>query len=90
MSGAQGKAGDIAGAVSIIAEVDISRIETRLEQGWIKKLAESPEEAVKLATDALAKKEALSIAFHGNIVDLLHYMDKNDVHIDLLLSLIHI
>ena len=84
MSGAQGKAGDIAGAVSIIAEVDISRIETRLEQGWIKKLAETPEEAVKLAQDALEKKEALSIAFHGNIVDLLHYMDKNDVHIDLL------
>lgn len=84
MSGAQGKAGDIAGAVSIIAEVDISRIETRLEQGWIKKLAESPEEAVKLATDALAKKEALSIAFHGNIVDLLEYMEKENVHIDLL------
>lgn len=84
MSGAQGKAGDIAGAVSIIAEVDISRIETRLEQGWIKKLAETPEEAVKLAQDALEKKEALSIAFHGNIVDLLHYMDKNDIHIDLL------
>lgn len=84
MSGAQGKAGDIAGAVSIIAEVDISRIETRLEQGWIKKLAESPEEAVKLAKDALAKKEALSIAFHGNIVDLLEYMEKENVHIDLL------
>ncbi|WP_423806737.1 urocanate hydratase [Peptoniphilus vaginalis] len=84
MSGAQGKAGDIAGSVSIIAEVDISRIETRLEQGWIKKLAESPEEAVKLATDALAKKEALSIAFHGNIVDLLEYMEKENVHIDLL------
>ena len=84
MSGAQGKAGDIAGAVSIIAEVDISRIETRLEQGWIKKLAETPEEACKLAKDALEKKEALSIAFHGNIVDLLHYMDENDVHIDLL------
>ena len=84
MSGAQGKAGDIAGAVSIIAEVDISRIETRLEQGWIKKLAESPEEAVKLATDALEKKEALSIAFHGNIVDLLEYMEKENVHIDLL------
>lgn len=84
MSGAQGKAGDIAGAVSIIAEVDISRIETRLEQGWIKKLAETPEEAVKLATDALEKKEALSIAFHGNIVDLLEYMEKENVHIDLL------
>jgi len=84
MSGAQGKAGDIAGAVSIIAEVDISRIETRLEQGWIKKLAETPEEACKLAKDALEKKEALSIAFHGNIVDLLNYMDENDFHIDLL------
>lgn len=84
MSGAQGKAGDIAGAVSIIAEVDISRIETRLEQGWIKKLAETPEEAVKLALDAKEKEEALSIAFHGNIVDLLEYMDKEDIHIDLL------
>lgn len=84
MSGAQGKAGDIAGAVSIIAEVDISRIETRLEQGWIKKLAESPEEAVKLATDAVKNKEAVSIAFHGNIVDLLEYMEKENVHIDLL------
>ncbi|MEL3900445.1 urocanate hydratase [Treponema phagedenis] len=84
MSGAQGKAGDIAGAVSIIAEVDISRIETRLEQGWIKKLSETPEEAVKLAEEALKKKEALSIAFHGNIVDLLEYMEKNNIHIDLL------
>lgn len=84
MSGAQGKAGDIAGAVSIIAEVDKSRIDTRLEQGWITKLAESPQEAVKLAMDAKEKKETLSIAFHGNIVDLLEYMDKKDVHIDLL------
>ena len=56
MSGAQGKAGDIAGAVSIIAEVDISRIETRLEQGWIQKLAETPEEACELAKGALEKK----------------------------------
>ena len=84
MSGAQGKAGDIAGVVSIIAEVDKSRIDTRLEQGWITKLAESPQEAVKLAMDAKDKKETLSIAFHGNIVDLLEYMDKKDIHIDLL------
>ena len=84
MSGAQGKAGDIAGAVSIIAEVDKSRIDTRLEQGWITKLAESPQEAVKLAMDAKDKKETLSIAFHGNIVDLLECMDKKDIHIDLL------
>lgn len=84
MSGAQGKAGDIAGAVSIIAEVDISRIETRLEQGWIMKLAESCEEAVNMALEAQKNKETLSIAYHGNIVDLLEYMDEKNIHIDLL------
>lgn len=84
MSGAQGKAGDIAGAVSIIAEVDISRIETRLEQGWIMKLAQSCEEAVNMALQAQKNKETLSIAFHGNIVDLLEYMDEKNIHIDLL------
>lgn len=84
MSGAQGKAGDIAGAVSIIAEVDISRIETRLEQGWIMELAETPEEAVEHAKEAIEKKEVKSIAFHGNIVDLLEYIDKENVHVDLL------
>lgn len=84
MSGAQGKAGDIAGAVSIIAEVDISRIETRLEQGWIMKLAQSCEEAVNMALEAQKNKETLSIAYHGNIVDLLEYMDEKNIHIDLL------
>ncbi|EFI41587.1 MULTISPECIES: urocanate hydratase [Peptoniphilus] len=84
MSGAQGKAGEIANAVAIVAEVDISRIETRLEQGWISKLAKTPEEAVKIAKEYLEKKEAMSIAYHGNIVDLLHYMNENNIHIDLL------
>lgn len=84
MSGAQGKAGEIAHAVAIVAEVDISRIETRLEQGWISKLAETPEEAVAIAKEYLEKKEPMSIAFHGNIVDLLEYMEENDIHIDLL------
>ena len=84
MSGAQGKAADIAHAVSIIAEVDISRVNTRLEQGWIQQLAETPEEAIKLAQESLEKKEAMSIAYHGNIVDLLEYVVKNDIHVDLL------
>ncbi|MBL7575898.1 urocanate hydratase [Peptoniphilus asaccharolyticus] len=84
MSGAQGKAGEIANAVAIVAEVDISRIETRLEQGWISKLAETPEEACAIAKEYLEKKEAMSIAYHGNIVDLLHYMNENNIHIDLL------
>ncbi|MBP2623977.1 urocanate hydratase [Streptococcus oricebi] len=84
MSGAQGKAADIAKAVSIIAEVDESRIETRHSQGWIKQVAQSPEEALQLAQDALSKNESTSIAFHGNIVDLLEYVDAHNIHVDLL------
>ncbi|MGO2083421.1 urocanate hydratase [Vagococcus sp.] len=84
MSGAQGKAAEIAKSVSIVAEVDMSRIDTRLEQGWISKLAKTPEEAVKIAQEYLDKKESTSIAYHGNIVDLLEYMNEHNVHIDLL------
>lgn len=84
MSGAQGKAAEIAKSVSIVAEVDMSRIDTRLEQGWISKLAKTPEEAVKIAQEYIDKKESTSIAYHGNIVDLLEYMNEHNVHIDLL------
>ncbi|MFC4665840.1 urocanate hydratase [Falsiporphyromonas endometrii] len=84
MSGAQPKAADIAGAVSIIAEVDSSRIETRHSQGWVKKIAETEKEAFDMAAKAMAAKEACSIAFHGNVVHLLEYAIKNNIHIDLL------
>ena len=84
MSGAQPKAADIAGAVSIVAEVDASRIKTRTDQGWVKEVAETPKEAFRMAEEAMDKKEALSIAFHGNIVDLLSYAVENDKTIHLL------
>lgn len=84
MSGAQPKAADIAGAVSIVAEVDASRIKTRTDQGWVKEVAETPKEAFRMAEEAMEKKEALSIAFHGNIVDLLSYAVENDKTIHLL------
>ena len=84
MSGAQGKAAEIAGAVSIIAEVDISRIMTRYTQGWVSCIAESCEEAVKIAKEKQAEGAAYAIAYHGNIVDLLEYLLENDVHVDLL------
>ena len=84
MSGAQGKACEIANGVCIIAEVDASRIETRHSQGWISKVAETEEEAFRLAKEYMDKKERMSIAFHGNIVDLLQYAIKHDIHIDLL------
>ena len=84
MSGAQPKAIEIAGGVGIVAEVDYSRIETRHSQGWVSKIAETPEEAFALAHEHMEKKEAMSIAFHGNIVDLLQYAVDNNEKIGLL------
>lgn len=84
MSGAQPKAADIAGAVSIIAEVDASRIETRRSQGWVKEVTSDLDKAFSLAEEAMAKKEPLSIAYHGNIVDLLEYAVANNKKIELL------
>ncbi|MCT4595002.1 MAG: urocanate hydratase [Anaeromicrobium sp.] len=84
MSGAQGKAVEIAKGVGIIAEVDYSRIVTRHEQGWVSAVAKSPKEAFDLAKDYMEKEETCAIAFHGNIVDLLQYAAENNVHIHLL------
>lgn len=84
MSGAQPKAADIAGAASIIAEVDLSRIQTRYSQGWVHRITNGKEEAFRLAQAAMMRKEPLSIAYHGNIVDLLEYAERNHIHIELL------
>ena len=84
MSGAQGKAAEIAGAASIIAEVDDSRIETRYSQGWVTHRTASMEEAVKWALEHKEAKKACAIAYHGNVFDLLEYVLENNVHIDLL------
>ncbi len=84
MSGAQGKAVEIAGGVGIIAEVDISRIKTRFDQGWVSEISNSPEDAFKLAHEKMDAKEPCAIAFHGNIVDLLQYAVDENIHIDLL------
>lgn len=84
MSGAQGKAVEIAGGVGIIAEVDISRINTRHSQGWVGEIAQTPEDAFAMARISMDLGEAKSIAFHGNIVDLLEYAAAHDIRIDLL------
>ena len=84
MSGAQGKAIEIAGGVGIIAEVDLSRIQTRLSQGWISCMSEDLPEVFRLADAALAAKTPLSVAYHGNIVDLLAYAVEHNIHIPLL------
>ena len=84
MSGAQPKAAVIAGAACIVAEVDRSRIETRHSQGWVQLVTDNEAEAFRLATDACRAKEPLSIAYHGNIVDLLEYAASESIPIDLL------
>ncbi|MBI3294238.1 MAG: urocanate hydratase [Deltaproteobacteria bacterium] len=84
MSGAQGKAVKIAQGVGIIAEVDGSRVQTRLAQGWIDEMAEDPAVAFRRAKEALKNGEGRAIAFQGNIVDLLEWFVKERVTIDLL------
>jgi urocanate hydratase len=84
MSGAQPKAVEIANGVGIFAEVDLSRIETRHNQGWVMEKTDSPKTAFSLAQKYLEKKEKMSIAYHGNIIDLLEYAVNNNIHIDLL------
>jgi urocanate hydratase len=84
MSGAQGKAAVISGAASIIAEVDYSRIETRHSQGWVTTIAKNEKDAFELAQKAMDKNEATAIAYYGNIVSLLEYAVKENIHIDLL------
>ncbi|HDP37170.1 MAG TPA: urocanate hydratase [Candidatus Atribacteria bacterium] len=84
MSGAQGKAVEIANGVGIIAEVDYSRIQTRFDQGWIKEVMKDPADAFKLAKEYMDKEKGISIGFYGNIVDLLEYAVEKNIRIDLL------
>ena len=84
MSGAQPKAAEISGAVSIIAEVDESRIQTRHSQGWVNLVTADLGHAFAAARNAVQDGRPLSIAFYGNIVDLLEYAVDNNQAIDLL------
>jgi len=84
MSGAQGKAAVISGAVGVIAEVDLSRIETRFNQGWVNHISTTPKETFEKAKECMDNLEPIAIAYHGNIVELLEYAVENNVNIDLL------
>ncbi len=84
MSGAQPKAAEIAGAAAIIAEVDLSRIMTRKNQGWVAEITDDIAEAFSLAEDAMKKRMPVSVAYHGNVVDLLEYAVSHDKKIELL------
>jgi len=84
MSGAQPKAAEISGAVSVIAEVDRSRIDTRHRQGWVNMVSADLSEVVAAALEARDEKRPLSVAYHGNVVDLLQYLVDHKIPVDLL------
>lgn len=83
MSGAQPKAAVIAGVVGVVAEVNEKAIKTRYTQGWVDEVYEDLDTLLERIKKAVAAKEAVSLAYHGNIVDLWERLAKDGVHVDL-------
>lgn len=84
MSGAQAKAIEIAGGIGVIAEVDHSRIKTRHDQGWVGEISDDLDEIVGLMRKYKKAKKSVSIAYHGNVVDLLEHLANQNIKIELL------
>ena len=83
MSGAQPKAGDIAGCISVVAEVNPKATNTRHSQGWVDEKIEDLDELVERVRKAKEEKEVVSIAYQGNVVDVWEKFDEEDIYIDL-------
>ena len=83
MSGAQPKAGNIAGCVTVCAEVNPKITKIRHEQGWINEIVEDINLLVARVRKALKNKEVISIAYLGNVVDVWERFDAENLHIDL-------
>jgi len=83
MSGAQAKAGQIAGAVTVIAEVNYKAIELRYSQGWVQEIYSDLDKLLKRIIEAKSKGLAVSIAYHGNIVDLWEKLVNSDIKVEL-------
>ena len=83
MSGAQPKAGNIAGCVTVCAEVNPKITHIRHSQGWINEVIDTIEDLVPRVQKALANQEVVSIAYLGNVVDVWERFDQENLHIDL-------
>jgi urocanate hydratase len=83
MSGAQPKAGNIAGCITVCAEVNPKITKIRHEQGWINEVVTSTDELVARVNSAKANKETVSIAYLGNVVDVWERFDEENIKIDL-------
>jgi urocanate hydratase len=83
MSGAQAKAVEIAGGIGVLAEVDYSRIETRHKQGWVSRISADLDEVARWIAEHRKTKKPVSIAYHGNIVDLWQHVLDHHIPIEL-------
>ena len=83
MSGAQPKAGNIAGVISVTAEVNPKAATTRHEQGWVDEVIEDLNELCLRVNKAKTKKEVVSIAYLGNIVEVWEKFDQEGIYVDL-------
>lgn len=83
MSGAQPKAAVIAGTVGVVAEINPKAIETRHSQGWVDEVYKSLDDLIPRIKKAKANKEAVSLAYHGNIVDLWERLVSENIEVEL-------
>lgn len=83
MSGAQPKAGNIAGCITVCAEVNPKITQVRLDQGWVDEKIIDLDELVSRVEKAKAEKETISIAYLGNIVEVWEKFDEANIYIDL-------
>ena len=83
MSGAQPKAANIAGCISVVAEVNEKATRKRHEQGWVDEVIDNIDDLIERVKKAKEKKEIVSIAFQGNVVEVWEAFDSSHVHVDL-------
>ncbi|MFO7719515.1 MAG: urocanate hydratase [Gillisia sp.] len=83
MSGAQPKAGNIAGCITVCAEVNPKAVNTRNSQGWVDEVFTDLDQLTQRVKIAKVNKESVSLAFQGNIVEIWEHFDKEDIYIDL-------
>ena len=83
MSGAQPKAGNISGVVSVVAEINPKAARKRYEQGWVDELHEALDELIHRIRQAVKAKEVVSLAYVGNVVDLWERLAAEEIPVDL-------
>ena len=83
MSGAQPKAGNIAGVVSVVAEINPKAAQKRYDQGWVDEMHDNLDELIPSIRQAVEERKTVSMAYVGNVVDLWERLAEEDIHVDL-------